>query len=137
MPDIYDLISYSSNKCFCFSGGSYPRSFLYRGIHLPFHKIYQTYFTMIVLYYSNPLHKIVFDRNQMLLIHVVSGYDNDYVAFTAHAALSRSYGINDIFLFDSVITNTGNHYNGKTSAFVCPFDGVFFFIKCIVLFRLQ
>ena len=60
-------------------------------------------------------------------MNVVSGDENDYVAFTARASEDRNYYANDIILFDSVITNTGNHYSGETSAFVCPYDGVFSF----------
>ena len=41
--------------------------------------------------------------------------------------MNRYYAPNDIILFDSVITNTGNHYSGDKSTFVCPFNGVFSF----------
>ena len=61
------------------------------------------------------------------MINVVSGDDNDYVAFTACASMNRYYEEDDIVLFDSVITNTGNHYSPNTSAFVCPYDGIFSF----------
>ena len=49
------------------------------------------------------------------------------MAFTARASEGRYYEEHDIVLFDSVITNTGNHYSSNIPAFVCPFDGVFSF----------
>ena len=82
---------------------------------------------MIQFYKSNPLQNKRFDRDRKALLNAVSGDENDYVAFTASASMNRYYEQYDIVLFDSVITNTGNHYNAETSAFVCPYDGVFSF----------
>ena len=67
------------------------------------------------------------NKTQIKFIFYVPGDENDYVAFTARASEGRYYEEHDIVLFDSVITNTGNHYSGVTSTFVCPFDGVFSF----------
>ena len=51
--------------------------------------------------------------------------ETDYVAFTSYASVPRYYDDQDIILFDSIITNIGNHYNAATSNFVCPFHGVY------------
>ena len=49
------------------------------------------------------------------------------MAFTARATLDRFYESDDIILFDSAITNIGNHYSTATSNFVCPYHGVYSF----------
>ena len=51
--------------------------------------------------------------------------ETDYVAFTSYASVPRYYDDQDIILFDSIITNIGNHYSVATSNFVCPFNGVY------------
>ena len=49
------------------------------------------------------------------------------VAFSAWAntASSASYSINDIIVFNEILTNAGGHYNAATSSFICPWDGIY------------
>ena len=72
----------------------------------------------------------------------LAGYTSDYaqvfydclpvdeagpVGFTAWAntGYGTAYGIDEVVVFDQVISNFGGHYNPDTSSFVCPFDGVY------------
>ena len=57
----------------------------------------------------------------------VPGDESNYAAFTARAGSSDNLQQGDIAIFDSVITNSGNHYSADTSSFMCPFDGIFSF----------
>ena len=67
------------------------------------------------------------------IIHIVQYSTTDdmdtTVAFTAYATAYRTYGHEDIIIFDRVITNIGNHYSVATDKFVCP-------RRCLYLFSL-
>ena len=52
--------------------------------------------------------------------------ENTLVSFTAYSKNNRNFDGNDIILFDSIISNPGEHFNEHTSSFVCPFDGIYF-----------
>ena len=51
------------------------------------------------------------------------------VGFTVHADTGAEsyYSAGQIVHYDSVLTNEGGHYNHNTSAFHCPYDGVYMF----------
>ena len=49
------------------------------------------------------------------------------VGFTAFANQSRPYNIQEIVLYDSIITNYGGYYNPLTSSFICPVHGIYMF----------
>ena len=49
------------------------------------------------------------------------------VGFTAYAntGYPTPYNVNDIVIFDEVLSNFGGHYNPVTSSFICPWHGVY------------
>ena len=47
------------------------------------------------------------------------------VGFTAYASTSRTYGSYDPVIFDGVLSNFGDAYDGISSTFTCPVTGVY------------
>lgn len=52
---------------------------------------------------------------------------NVVAGFTAYPSKNRSYLSGETMIFDTVVTNYGNHYNPTFSFFTCPISGYYLF----------
>ena len=57
----------------------------------------------------------------------ISGDQESPVGFSIYPISDAVYNDGQTVNFNAVISNLGGHFNTKTSSFVCPFDGVYFF----------
>lgn len=52
---------------------------------------------------------------------------SSFVSFTATPTKTRMYNQGDHVLFDSVLINYGNSYNGENSTFICTYNAYYLF----------
>ena len=67
----------------------------------------------------------------------LSNNNDNAVGFTAYVTGSPRYGPESTIVFDTVVTNYGDFYDGGTGIFICPVKGdyvVFVFVAQLVTY---